>query len=164
MVREAFYKLFEDNKFATSQVDNVHELIPSSLEWTALYPAFWSKEIRLCWSSLWQWSMNHVQRETQDLSQEQKARLISSLDGYCVQEDYDSIYSRLPERAQINFLPTLVALYLFKDCLEKFFSNPFWYIVPRPGMKETDIEKAGFGTQVYNLYSNILASMGLPFF
>ncbi|PWY67964.1 hypothetical protein BO94DRAFT_611734, partial [Aspergillus sclerotioniger CBS 115572] len=157
VIREGFCKFFGDSKFATSQVGNLNALHYSSLEWAELCPVLWSKQIRLCWTGLWQWSINHARREPQDLSQEQKASLIASLDGYCVQEDFDFIYSRLPERLQAHFLPNMVAIYLFKDCVEKFFTNPFWYTVPRPGMKKADLEKAGFGTQVYNIYKNILA-------
>ncbi|PYI09273.1 hypothetical protein BO78DRAFT_438756 [Aspergillus sclerotiicarbonarius CBS 121057] len=84
--------------------------------------------------------------------------LISHLDGYCVQEDFDSINSSLPRSLQSQFLPHLVATYLFKDCVDRFFTNPFWYVVPRPGIKEGDGEAACFGTQLYELYQNILAT------
>ncbi|RAL00132.1 uncharacterized protein BO80DRAFT_465560 [Aspergillus ibericus CBS 121593] len=138
IVGKVFYRYVEDNQFATDQLAMDNALGSSSLEWADLFPYNWSKEIRCACGLFKEWVMNHARQEPQDLSREQKTDLIRRLDGYCVQEDMDYIYSSLPRSLQGRLLPQLVATYFIKDCVDRFFTNPFWWIVPQPGIQKGD--------------------------
>ncbi|GKZ26518.1 hypothetical protein AbraIFM66951_002599 [Aspergillus brasiliensis] len=87
-----------------------------------------------------------------------KKNLVKSLDGYCAQIDLDEILGAL-ELGDI-FGTEIVTMFLVKDCFERFFLNPFWYIVPHPGEgTEYDEEvlprATRFGTGLYELFKKV---------
>ncbi|KAL3469851.1 hypothetical protein BJX99DRAFT_264773 [Aspergillus californicus] len=61
-------------------------------------------------------------------TQSQKKHLVASLDGYCVQEDFDSIASRLSLKHRKQLPSLLATAFLVKTAVEKFYKHPFWYL------------------------------------
>ncbi|PWY67962.1 hypothetical protein BO94DRAFT_478676, partial [Aspergillus sclerotioniger CBS 115572] len=88
--------------------------------------------------------------------------LIASLDGFCVQDDFDVVVTGLPKPLQCICLQTLVGTLLAKECMVRFFMNAFWYLVPQPtsdaGEEKPPINTAGFEDQILTLYRNMLDS------
>ncbi|PWY69374.1 hypothetical protein BO83DRAFT_316653 [Aspergillus eucalypticola CBS 122712] len=84
--------------------------------------------------SLKHWAENHAYEETtvlESLPESYKQDLVKALDGYCAQVDMSEILSGVKLGRVFGF--ELVTMFLVKDCLERFFTNPFWYIAPHPG-------------------------------
>ncbi|KAJ0427052.1 hypothetical protein BJY00DRAFT_271584 [Aspergillus carlsbadensis] len=55
------------------------------------------------------------------------AARISILDGYCVQEDFDDIISRLDTIHRHGIIATFISAFLIKTIVKEFFDRPFWY-------------------------------------
>ncbi|KAL2870172.1 uncharacterized protein BJX67DRAFT_391428 [Aspergillus lucknowensis] len=89
----------------------------------------------------------------------QKRQVIASLDGYIVQEDFDSIYNRVHPAQQREFVKTLAETFLNKTIIDAFFRHPFWYIDEdvHPDIKQGEVTWDGgssFGKNLETLYSN----------
>ncbi|KAI2995947.1 hypothetical protein CBS147346_9667 [Aspergillus niger] len=66
-------------------------------------------------------SMSHLQPD-------EKHEIITSLDGYCVQEDWDSIHSLLPPGTREHMGPVLGATMLYQFIFSKLIDSPFWFL------------------------------------
>ncbi|GKZ46388.1 hypothetical protein AbraIFM66951_009321 [Aspergillus brasiliensis] len=62
------------------------------------------------------------------LSIDDKRAIIASLDGFCVQDDWDSIYSSLPPGGRAEIGIVLLEALLNKFIYEKFASSTFWFM------------------------------------
>ncbi|GKZ34161.1 hypothetical protein AbraIFM66950_004345 [Aspergillus brasiliensis] len=154
-----FFEDVKGNMYADSYLEADGEIKQREVQWSSCCPAQWSDAISAVFLSSYFWVYNFIHRDPSRLSQQQKKELISRLDGYCVQEDFDDIASRLPESARKSFLGKVVQLLLAKECISRFFTNPFWYLVPDPGTEEnSNMSTTGFGAQIFTLYENIRAS------
>ncbi|KAL4968308.1 uncharacterized protein BDV14DRAFT_167728 [Aspergillus stella-maris] len=65
-------------------------------------------------------------------SDDDKKNVIASLEGYLVQEDYSQIIPRLPKAACVNAPEVFLTMFIVKDMVSKFYTNPFWYVGPDP--------------------------------
>ncbi|KAL7652879.1 hypothetical protein ACMYSQ_010129 [Aspergillus niger] len=86
--------------------------------------AFESVFVRVrTWATMWGKgeSLSH-------LSDSDKQAIIASLDEYCVQEDWDSIFLNLPPAARANFGLILVETMLNQFICTKFIDSPFWFM------------------------------------
>ncbi|OJZ82475.1 hypothetical protein ASPFODRAFT_64494 [Aspergillus luchuensis CBS 106.47] len=63
-----------------------------------------------------------------DLPQTDKQAIIESLDGYCVQEDWNTIHALLPPATQEHMGPVLAATMLYQYIFTKFIDSPFWFV------------------------------------
>ncbi|BCS00599.1 uncharacterized protein AKAW2_50940A [Aspergillus luchuensis] len=109
-------------------------LAADSSGWECRSHDYYEKEFFGLWALLRNWARLHALEETavlDGLSANYKKALVKSLDGYCAQLDLNEILGAL-ELGDI-FGTEIVTMFLVKDCLERFFLNPFWYIVPHPG-------------------------------
>ncbi|RAH61660.1 hypothetical protein BO85DRAFT_516270 [Aspergillus piperis CBS 112811] len=109
-------------------------LAADSSGWECRSHDYYEKEFFGLWALLRNWARLHAHEETavlDGLSANYKKDLVKSLDGYCAQLDLNEILGAL-ELGDI-FVTEIVTMFLVKDCLECFFLNPFWYIVPHPG-------------------------------
>ncbi|KAL4920643.1 hypothetical protein BDW62DRAFT_198534 [Aspergillus aurantiobrunneus] len=70
------------------------------------------------------------------ITKAQSKKLIASLDGYCVQEDFDDILARLGHNQQKEILATFSIVFLVKTVAENFFQHPFWYVDLVPKSEE----------------------------
>ncbi|KAL3476875.1 hypothetical protein BJX99DRAFT_257999 [Aspergillus californicus] len=61
------------------------------------------------------------------LKETQKKQIIARLNGYCVQESFESIISRLAPCHRKTILLKLTTAFLFKLVVEEFFDHPSWY-------------------------------------
>ncbi|KAL4778491.1 hypothetical protein BJX76DRAFT_343093 [Aspergillus varians] len=110
-------------------------------DWVHTIPGGWPDDFYLIttyfrsWGT--PWASQHL--DEQSLSRAQKKQLIASLDGYCVQEDFDSIVSRLGHDQRKRILATFSMAFLVKTVVENFLQLPFWYaeILPK-GQVECD--------------------------
>ncbi|GKZ29825.1 hypothetical protein AbraIFM66950_006686 [Aspergillus brasiliensis] len=62
------------------------------------------------------------------LSIDDKRAIIASLDGFCIQDDWDSIYSSLPPGGRAEIGIVLLEALLNKFIYEKFASSTFWFM------------------------------------
>ncbi|PYH68028.1 uncharacterized protein BO88DRAFT_416394 [Aspergillus vadensis CBS 113365] len=139
---------------------NVHK--PLAIDYQHAYPKEWPTEIQRPFGLALDWARKHAERKHTKLSVEQKRDLISSLDGYCIQNDFDTIVSRLPRESQNDCLTHLVHLLLVKECISRFFTNPFWYLVPNPRPVNDGDDKGNlaanaseFGAQILELFERM---------
>ncbi|GKZ24934.1 hypothetical protein AbraIFM66951_011791 [Aspergillus brasiliensis] len=157
-----FFEDVKGNMYADSYLEADGEIKHREVQWSSCCPAQWSTAISAVFLSPYTWVYNHIHRDPSRLSTQQKKEIVSRLDGYCVQEDFDDITSSLPESARKSFLGKMVQLLLAKECISRFFTNPFWYLVPDPGTEENPkMDTTGFGAQVFTLYENIRAYQDL---
>ncbi|KAL4962705.1 uncharacterized protein BDV14DRAFT_202527 [Aspergillus stella-maris] len=73
------------------------------------------------------------------LTEEQKQQNIACLDGYVIQDDFDSIYLRLHPGLQPRFCRNLAETFLNKAIVDILFRHPFWYVdseVPSKGAND----------------------------
>lgn len=149
---------------------NVHK--PLAIDYQHAYPKEWPTEIQRPFGLALDWARKHAERKHTKLSVEQKRDLISSLDGYCIQNDFDTIVSRLPRESQNDCLTHLVHLLLVKECISRFFTNPFWYLVPNPRPVNDGDDKGNlaanaseFGAQILELFERMreCEKSGSPF-
>ncbi|EHA25665.1 hypothetical protein ASPNIDRAFT_43919 [Aspergillus niger ATCC 1015] len=154
--------LFEDdkdNRHAENYLKADNEAKPRVVQWASCCPVQWSKAINDIFISANCWAYSHINRDSTRLSLRQKKELISRLDGYCVQDDFDAIASSLPRVPRNSFLITMVKLLFVKECISSFFTNLFWYLVPDPGTeKKSDNGYHWVWTQIFTLYEKIRTS------
>ncbi|XRM40692.1 hypothetical protein ABZX51_004004 [Aspergillus tubingensis] len=62
------------------------------------------------------------------LSDDDKRIIIASLDGFCVQDDWDSIYSSLPPGGRAEFGIVLLETMMNKFIYDKFAASTFWFM------------------------------------
>ncbi|CAK38331.1 hypothetical protein CBS63078_2745 [Aspergillus niger] len=111
-----------------------HYLAADPSGWECRSHDYYEKEFFGLWALLRNWAERHAHEETtvlDSLPANYKKDLVKSLDGYCAQIDLEEILGAL-ELGDI-FGTEIVTMFLVKDCIERFFLNPFWYIVPHPG-------------------------------
>ncbi|KAL4804520.1 hypothetical protein BDV18DRAFT_143327 [Aspergillus unguis] len=98
------------------------------LDWGSIETYNYTGQFKLVFYGTWNWGQNWGLRDASSLSPEQKQEIITYLDGYIVQEDFDSIYSRLRPDDQRDFGHFLTEAFLNKTVLDTFFRHPFWYV------------------------------------
>lgn len=115
--------------FARNTMRTADYLKGDFLEWDIILPSHFPKEftdIIIYWT--WNWGVLWGGNDATALNKEQKQQVITSLDGYIVQEDFDSIHARLHPEMQCQFLMALTETFLNKTAIDTFFRNPFWYV------------------------------------
>ncbi|PWY74984.1 hypothetical protein BO83DRAFT_444121 [Aspergillus eucalypticola CBS 122712] len=92
-------------------------------------------------------SMSHLQSD-------EKQNIINSLDGYCVQEDWDSIHPLLPPGTRANMGPVLGATMLYQFIFSKLIDSPFWFLDGK--ISPTDVDgDPQFHLRLQYLYERI---------
>lgn len=133
--------------------------------WPGTYDRFeWGDSIRYTATQFSGWAADFAigtkELEEEGMSKEDKQRIITSLKGFCVQEDFDSIVERLPETISSRIPSFFVQMFLMKDVFRRFFDNPFYYLQVEPvdGQGEMPI-----GAHLYALYKKFHQSMFVHF-
>ncbi|KAL3495098.1 hypothetical protein BJX62DRAFT_233746 [Aspergillus germanicus] len=108
-------------------------------EWARTMPGYWPEEFALVhyYASTFGYNWGYRHLDEMKWTKAQKKQLVSRLDGYCVQEDFDSIVSHPRDNDRAWFPKHLVAAFLMKTAVETFFRHPFWYIEPLPEGQES---------------------------
>lgn len=70
-----------------------------------------------------------------NLPKEVKKDIMVRLKGWVAGTDFDELISRWPPNFRFNSFAYLAQMIMTKDCLETFFTDPFWYLVG-PGEKD----------------------------
>lgn len=98
-------------------------------------------------------------KELAHLSKAQKNFIIASLEGYCIQEDWDSLIKRFPAAAREAPGEVFVQALLGKALYENLFERQFWYL---DGKMSADDEEGDpdFGARLQYLYERFFKSMG----
>ncbi|OJJ68025.1 hypothetical protein ASPBRDRAFT_160818 [Aspergillus brasiliensis CBS 101740] len=103
-------------------------------DWGCMSDDKYAEHFFTMYTSLKNWAENFAIEETTvltSLPESYQKDLVRRLDGYCAQVDMCEILSGV--KLGPVFGVELVTMFLVKDCLERFFTNPFWYIAPHPG-------------------------------
>ncbi|OXV11596.1 hypothetical protein Egran_00643 [Elaphomyces granulatus] len=99
------------------------------------------------------------------LSESEKRSIIAALDGWCPQEDWDSLMENFSADKYIrSCLPSKLAeALLHKHLCDHLLTNPFWYLGcdngSMPSQRTDDLQapfRNPFGTQVYDLWKSFL--------
>ncbi|GKZ22321.1 hypothetical protein AbraIFM66951_007954 [Aspergillus brasiliensis] len=118
----------------------------------AVCEAFESVFVRVrTWATVWgkEGSLSH-------LSDADKQEIIASLDGYCVQDDWDSIRRNLPPAARVNFAFILVETMLNQFICAKFIDSPFWFLDGKTKATDSDTQ-SDFHKRFQYVYEKLLS-------
>ncbi|KAJ0416891.1 hypothetical protein BJY00DRAFT_316448 [Aspergillus carlsbadensis] len=107
-------------------------------KWVRTTPGYWPDEFASAPYHAGTFAYNWGYRYLDEMkwTKAQKKQLVSRLDGYCVQEDFDSIVSRLRHNDRSWFPKYVTTAFLMKTAVETFFCHPFWYVEPLPKGQE----------------------------
>lgn len=112
------------------------------------------------------WAFSYAHKDTSDLvclTKEQKRQIISSLDGYCVQEDFDTLVSRFPYFMRDQIPAIFAKIFLVKHFFTQCFENPFWYLSASPedhdDSEESEQKDSIFRTELACLYKRFFEGM-----
>ncbi|KAE8365973.1 hypothetical protein BDV27DRAFT_171248 [Aspergillus caelatus] len=85
------------------------------------------KKLSVIQERLQEWSVEWATLEKQ-LSDEEKQKIIAGLEGYCLQDDWNSLVKRLPSNIS-ELLPLILSQALVaKDLFENVIEDPFFYL------------------------------------
>lgn len=114
--------------------------------------------------SIENWVSHYALRDidkSERLSADEKQSIIVALDGYCVQETWDYIVERLPDRMRRLIADLFAEACISKHIVQEVLTNPFFYFEGEEGEgtagpvdKRTPTQ---FGTHLYHLYKRFLA-------
>lgn len=91
------------------------------------------------------------------LSESQKRTIISSLAGYCVQEEWDVLMGLLPDLLRETILEVFLETLIYKEIFGRFFRAPFWYLDGK--MSPSDEGDKTFSARLQYLYDRFYESM-----
>ncbi|PYI09269.1 hypothetical protein BO78DRAFT_438744 [Aspergillus sclerotiicarbonarius CBS 121057] len=143
----------------TERMRNDNFLHPFSNEWDMKSAGDCRRLLDRIRTSFKNWTTEYIQCETKaldSLPEKAKKELVRSLDGFCIQVDLDEIISSLPSNLKHKFTGDLVTLFLFSDCFSRFFTNPYWYMMPDPTIgthEQIEPSPTHFGQQLYDFHN-----------
>ncbi|GKZ17733.1 hypothetical protein AbraCBS73388_010052 [Aspergillus brasiliensis] len=97
------------------------------------------------------WIISFVNENVKDLSDENMNLIIASLEGYCVKKDWATLKEQVPHVAYARLGALFAEALINKFIMEKIFSNPFWYLDGKSGLKDPR-EDESFSTKLHYLY------------
>ncbi|KAJ6024711.1 hypothetical protein N7540_005508 [Penicillium herquei] len=131
--------------------------------WPEIPLTRWDSVIPVEVHSIQNWGLNHAfQSEDttyEQLSKKAKKEIISSLEGWIVQDDFDKTVSRFPLQIRSRILPLFASMRILKDGLRLFFGNPFWYLQTDGEYENDDDEtkvESTFGVEINTLYQQFI--------
>ncbi|PYH87366.1 hypothetical protein BO71DRAFT_489626 [Aspergillus ellipticus CBS 707.79] len=83
-------------------------------------------EFGILWGLVSNWAFAYNRGSLEDLPADQKQALLASLDGFCVQGDWDRVIPRLPLGAQMCLGHVAVQAMIFKHIATNLVDQPFW--------------------------------------
>ncbi|KAJ0419384.1 hypothetical protein BJY00DRAFT_285970 [Aspergillus carlsbadensis] len=95
------------------------------------------RDIFIYWAQTY--ALNDI-KDMEALPDTDKKYIMASLQGYCVQEDIETLVPRFPESVRQNAPEIFMSMYIIKDMMQRFYTNPFWYLGPNPGAAVEDVE------------------------
>lgn len=102
------------------------------------------KKLSVIQERLQEWSVEWATLEKQ-LSDEEKQKIIAGLEGYCLQDDWNSLVERLPSNIS-ELLPLILSQALVtKDIFENVIEDPFFYL----NRNENGVQVTGEHGQVF---------------
>ncbi|KAL7652881.1 hypothetical protein ACMYSQ_010131 [Aspergillus niger] len=104
----------------------------------------------------WQWSQ---EKGAEHLSNDEKQEIIASLQGQCVQDDWDSIRALSPPAVRSNMCGVLLQAMFYQFIFATFIESPFWFMDGR--IDSTDVEgDPQFLRRFQHLYERLRAATG----
>ncbi|EHA22994.1 hypothetical protein ASPNIDRAFT_37024 [Aspergillus niger ATCC 1015] len=102
------------------------------------------------------WAGDYVRETTPSLSKKQKKKIIQSLDGYCVQESWDTIQSLLAPTCRNDFQLYLAQAMINKFIFTHFLDKPFDFLDGK--RDDTDEDDRSFPGRLQYLYNRYYES------
>lgn len=105
-------------------------------------------------------AIEHAKSNPKDvdlLSKSQKRTILSSLAGYCVQEEWDVLMGLLPDLVRETILEVFLETLIYKEVFGRLFMAPFWYFDGK--MSPTDEGDEMFSARLQHLYDRFYESM-----
>ncbi|KAK1141751.1 hypothetical protein N8T08_008849 [Aspergillus melleus] len=84
--------------------------------------------------------VDSMHEKIQGLSDEQKSRIISELEGVCLQEDWDTLRSEVSACTLRHFGEVLAEAMIYKVIFTTFYENPFWHLDGKMGPEDNDVD------------------------
>ncbi|PYI00332.1 hypothetical protein BO78DRAFT_330333 [Aspergillus sclerotiicarbonarius CBS 121057] len=134
------YTRYNTHSPGVASPDNVK--MQSSLLWTQVYN----------WAEVWGDDAAPLPR----LSAADKREIIATLDGYCVQEDWDRIRLHLPPTARASMGKILLEAMINQFICVKFIDNPFWFMDAKINATDRDGD-ANFHKRFQYIYERLKA-------
>ena len=97
-------------------------------------------------------------KDVKHLSDDQKQKIISSLDGWCVQIPWGSLLYRFPFSVKKEFTRYLLQVMIEKDIVTKMYDNPFWYLDGKKG-PDDEVGDRTFGPRLKYLLDRFVDGM-----
>ncbi|KAL2784129.1 hypothetical protein BJX66DRAFT_330188 [Aspergillus keveii] len=95
------------------------------------------------------WSMDYLIVNLDVLSEDRIHAIIASVDGFCVQTDWETLLPMLPSTVRVNSAHAFGELLMHLAIKERLFESPFWYLDGKrrasdPGEDPTFAEKMNY--------------------
>ncbi|CAI7636156.1 unnamed protein product [Penicillium viridicatum] len=98
-------------------------------------------------------AIEHAKSNPEDvdlLSKSQKRTIISTLAGYCVQEEWDVLMGLFPDLVRETILEVFLETLIYKQIFDRLFMAPFWYFDGK--MSPSDEGDEMFSARLQHLY------------
>ncbi|GCB19009.1 hypothetical protein AAWM_01894 [Aspergillus awamori] len=106
----------------------------------------------------WTWNWGRDEKVAH-LSEDEKQCIIASLEGQCVQDDWDSIKALCPLVVRDHMCHVLLEAMLYRFIFATFIESPFWFLDGR--IDPTDVEgDPQFPRRFQHLYERLRAASG----
>lgn len=158
----------EQSRFGYTRFAYIHDLRDKrnllragEWEWGWLRPKDIRKQLTCLRVYVHSWVTKFAASEPEDverLSDTQKCDIISSLKGYCVQEDWDILMGHLSDVHRDLIMEVFLETLLMKEIIEKTFECPFWYFDGKLDLEDEEGDET-FGARLQHLYERFLKSM-----
>ncbi|GKZ22323.1 hypothetical protein AbraIFM66951_007956 [Aspergillus brasiliensis] len=124
------------------------------------YPGLMKEEFHRLHGSLMSWTWRYRRDENlAPLSKEEKQDIIASLEGQCVQDDWDSIKALSPPAIRESMCDVLLQAMLYQFIFATFIEFPFWFLDGRIDPTDTEGDPQ-FLRRFQYLYERLRAASG----
>ncbi|KAK1147579.1 hypothetical protein N8T08_000921 [Aspergillus melleus] len=105
---------------------------------------------------VWTWALEFGLRpeECAELTSSQKRTIIASLEGQCVQEEWDTLHKLCPSAMCHQFHIFFIEALVIRDIYNVVVENPFWYFDGK--LNEQDEGLGDFGARVQYLFERFV--------
>ena len=105
-----------------------------------------------------EWTERWILPSLEALSDDQKRRLITEMEGVCLQEDWDILQSELSVSSREQFGRAVAQTMIYKIIFTTFYQNPFWFCDGKMYSEIDDVDPS-FTQAMAHLYDRFFVGM-----
>lgn len=142
-----------------AQFSNYYHGFADQRYWTSFRSGQKGQNLNMLHSCVYAWAYKFVlsPRERADLTESQKRAIIASLEGQCVQEEWDTLHRLCPSQMCHNFHMLFLEALVIRDIYNAAIEKPFWYFDGKLN-KEDEEGLADFGARMQYLFERFSRS------